>query len=309
MFCPKCGTSQPEGAATCILCGAVIPPPAPRTNPLDKPQRTRETQEASTKIMHPPAQPPAQGAPLPPSQIPTVMGPPPSQIPTVMGPPPSQVPTEEITRFMSGAAGNSPGGPVEATRLSGSQPIQPEGENRPYKFPANPYEAGGQPPRPQPPQPQSPFGTPYNTQFPSPLTPPPPASPYAAPGFPPQPNPMLPPTPNPANLPGPYSGGGYPGMRPPGGPQYGYGQPARTGVSGRALSGLILGIASFVACFGPLCSIPGLILCRTEITAARRGESNSSSETCANVGFWINVLNLGLAALWILAVIFAGIFG
>lgn len=96
MFCPKCGTPQLEGAGTCPQCGAAIPPPAPRTNPLD-PERVTKPSEQETKPIPTPysqtaptvlaAEPYSQSAP-------TVAAPPPPGItpPQPAAPPPYSAP-------------------------------------------------------------------------------------------------------------------------------------------------------------------------------------------------------------------------
>ncbi len=154
MFCPKCGTPQIEGAVTCPQCGAAIPPPAPRTNPLDSERVTRPSEQETKPIPTPYSQTTPTmlaGEPYPQS-APTIAAPPPPGIKPSQPPAPSpySVPYQQPSQ---------PSSPPP----SYAQPYQ-----SPYaQPPANPYGAAF------PPQPPAMMGygqTPYGYGAPNQMT-------------------------------------------------------------------------------------------------------------------------------------------
>jgi hypothetical protein len=62
---------------------------------------------------------------------------------------------------------------------------------------------------------------------------------------------------------------------------------------------MVLSLISIVTC-GPLLSIPGLILGKSEMNAIAEGRSPSSGETYAKIGFYVGI---GVTALSCLGII------
>ena len=88
----------------------------------------------------------------------------------------------------------------------------------------------------------------------------------------------------------PQSYSPYPGYQGYPAPQYGYANQTypQQGASGRAVTSLILSIISIFTC-GPLLSIPGMILGKTEMNAIRQGQAPQAGETFAKVGFYVGL--------------------
>lgn len=112
---------------------------------------------------------------------------------------------------------------------------------------------------------------------------------------------------------GGYPGGGYPGGPPPQQQPMpgGYGAPPPTGPppspSAMSIIGMVLGIVSWAFGFGPLTSLPGLIVSIIELRNIKRGASPQASKIFAQVGLWVSLANVVIAGLLIL--LWCGIFG
>src|SRR5262249_26771310 len=85
----------------------------------------------------------------------------------------------------------------------------------------------------------------------------------------------------------------YPGYQPSIPPGYraytpqapqSYSPPMPQSASGRSIASMVLSLVSIVTC-GPLLSIPGMILGKSEMNAIAEGRSPQSGETYAKIGF------------------------
>ena len=77
--------------------------------------------------------------------------------------------------------------------------------------------------------------------------------------------------------------------------------PAGGGASGRSILAMILSIIG-IAGFGPLTSIPGIILGKQELTAIKEGRAAEAGRTFAKVGFYLGIITTilycGMGLVW-----------
>jgi hypothetical protein len=110
----------------------------------------------------------------------------------------------------------------------------------------------------------------------------------ASSGSPQQPYPYSTPGPGQQQQP-PQGYAPYPGYQAQ--PQYSYANQMssrQNGASGRAIAAMILSIISIFTC-GPLLSIPGMILGKSEMNAIRQGQAPPAGDTFAKVGFYLGL--------------------
>ena len=67
-----------------------------------------------------------------------------------------------------------------------------------------------------------------------------------------------------------------------------YSPPLPQSASGRSIASMVLSLISVVTC-GPLLSIPGMILGKSEMNAIAEGRSPQAGETYAKVGFYVGI--------------------
>lgn len=79
-----------------------------------------------------------------------------------------------------------------------------------------------------------------------------------------------------------------------------YSPPLPQSASGKSIASMVLSLISIVTC-GPLLSIPGMILGKSEMNAIADGRSPSSGETYAKIGFYVGIGVTLLSCLGIVA--------